>query len=155
MTATNNREGTAPAVPDPGDEFEVWLDKQRHRQDRTGTVARFVIEDLERGCWPDSIGLWSDYQRTDEEQLRAWVHHLIAGHDISSKAVTIFYEVHAEYVEAYRRYLKWYWAEEDRQAKEGCGWLPPYIPGEIETLEDEKRFWQRIREAQGRPTKLD
>lgn len=152
MSVTTNREGAAPAVSHPGD-FEEWLDRQKGRQDRTGAVARFVLEDLERGCWPDSIGLWSEYKRNDEERQQAWVHHLIARHDMPSESVTIFREVHAEYVEAYRRYLEWYRAEEDRQAKEGRGWLPPYIPGEIEALEDGKRFWQRIRKAQGKPTR--
>ncbi len=154
MSSANDGEGAAPAVPDPGD-FEEWLDRQKGREDRTGAVARFVIEDLERGCWPDSISIWNMYQRTDEEQRRAWASHLTCDHAMPRRSIEIFREVHAEYVEVYRRYLEWCRAEEERQAKGNGGWFPPILPGEIEALEATKRFWRRITEAQGRPTKLD
>lgn len=105
MTATKG-EGAAPAVPHPGD-FEEWLDNQRQRQDRTGAVARFVIEDLERGCWPDPTDLFIWYKRTDEEQRQAWVNHLVGKHRMPPRSIEIFCEVHAEYLGACRRWFEW------------------------------------------------
>ncbi|MDP9437210.1 MAG: hypothetical protein M3P49_00440 [Actinomycetota bacterium] len=148
MTTRNDREGAAPTVPHPGD-FEFWLYEQRHRQDRTGAVARFVIEDLEKGCWPDSTHMFIYYKRTDEEQRRAWVNHLLAEHDPVSGAISVFREVHAEYVAAYDRRLEWKWVEEERY---GGAFNCPTMPGAMEAREAEQQFWRRVRDIQqGRP----
>jgi hypothetical protein len=32
--------------------FEEWLVLQKDRDDESGKVARYVLADLERGCWP-------------------------------------------------------------------------------------------------------
>ena len=142
MTATKG-EGAAPAVPHPGD-FEEWLDNQRQRQDRTGAVARFVIEDLERGCWPDPTDLFIWYKRTDEEQRQAWVNHLVGKHRMPPRSIEIFCEVHAEYLGACRRWFEWNQAMNAGQ---------PFDIAHGEDRDASDIFWQRIREAQGKPTK--
>ncbi|MDP9488275.1 MAG: hypothetical protein M3Q49_21245, partial [Actinomycetota bacterium] len=137
------------AAPPPVGEFEFWLYEQRHRQDRTGAVARFVIEDLKRGFWPETTDLFSDYKRNDAEQRQAWVNHLAGRHILAWKSVEIFCEVHAEYVAARDRRWKWQWAEEER-----CGgaFNCPTMPGEMEAREAEQQFWRRVRDIQqGRP----
>ncbi len=147
-TATDRGIGAAP--PPVGD-FEFWLYEQRHRQDRTGAVARFVIEDLKRGFWPETTDLFSDYKRTDEEQQRAWVNHLAGRHILAWESIEIFCEVHAEYVAAYYRRFEWKWAEAERYGGFGS-FNCPTMPGEMEAREAEMQFWRRVRDIQqGRP----
>lgn len=147
MTATDV--GNGPAPPPVGD-FEFWLYGQRHRQDRTGAVARFVLEDLEKGCWPETFDLWCYYKRTEEEQRQAWVNHLAGVHILAWESIEIFCEVHAEYVAAYHRRMDWEMAEDERRG--GIRYGPPAMPGEMEAREAEQQFWRRVRDIQqGKP----
>ncbi len=153
MTATDNGKGAAPAAPPLvlSTQFGFWLDQQRHRQDRTGAVARFVIEDLEKGCWPDSTHMFIYYKRTDEEQRGAWVNHLLAEHDPACGAISVFREVHAEYVAAWESYQGWCAAEWERRGRQSFDLYDSGGPGQAEALKAVTQFWRRITEAQGRP----
>ena len=108
---TENNERTTGAEDRPylrWTDFEGWLAEQTERQDEVGAIARFVIADLERGCWPDSNSIDSKYawwgaDKARERQLRAWRTHLAVPHDQPTKTFLAFEHAHREYVEADER----------------------------------------------------
>lgn len=144
-------ENLVPApVPCPGD-FEVWLDKQQDRQDETGAVARWIIEDLIKGCWPCSITLWVYYQRSHEERWRYWRKHLMRGHRFLA-SMSAFEAASAEYVAIEQSFMEWWIGECRRQEAElrklGVRPFAPILPGFAESVEESKRFWARIEKEQ-------
>lgn len=89
----------------PWGSFEDWLRGQEGREDTLGAVARFVREDVERGCWEevthhDHLGLRDAVIRTGISR------HLALNHNVSGKAVIAFQDAHRKYAEAQGRALR-------------------------------------------------
>ena len=96
--------------------FEEWLQEQTHREDNTGILARFILEDLERGCWPTSLSVDVSYAATREEkererQHRAFRKHLIAFNNPTAEGIFLLERMFREFLE-----------DKDRVWKEWCAW---------------------------------
>lgn len=126
--------------------FEDWLYEQRHRQDDTGAVARFVIEDYEKGCWPDTLFLDTLWVRTDEKLRKEWTRHLILHHNLSGKSIIAFERVHKEYVGIMKRCIEgWGWSDDsDFVCLIQVGKLDPKTKPK-----DNRPYWVRAQEARG------
>lgn len=102
----NGRDDERRNVEDVG-RFEEWLSKQADRDDNTGAVARFIVEDIQRGCWPSSyrapdfVDRWDDAGRVRDKFER----HLVNLHFAESGSIKNFEKVYREYLDARRAYL--------------------------------------------------
>ena len=101
--------------PFPGS-FEGWLQGQVDREGAAGAVARFVLEDRERGCWVDAFG-HDSYMMRKEKMRQGIVRHVILQHNLSGKPRIVLEQLHREYEEARARdteqFCEWM-REEDR-----------------------------------------
>ena len=102
--------------PHPVYEFEVWLAAQTDRQDETGAIARFVIADLEKGCWPttnsiDSGYAWWGNEKAQERQLRAFKTHIVYPHHQPARVMFALERAFKEFVvaeaEATKQEIAW------------------------------------------------
>src|SRR5829696_7822638 len=77
--------------------FEEWLVLQRERDDESGKVARYVLADLERGCWPrrNKVRRSMFYGTKKELQENEW--HLRATHNLSSRSLETFERVFEQF----------------------------------------------------------
>ena len=73
--------------------FEEWLVLQKDRDDESGKVARYVLADLERGCWPrrNKVRWGMFYGAKKELEEDRW--HLLSEHNLSSGALQTFERV--------------------------------------------------------------
>jgi hypothetical protein len=97
-------------------DFEVWLAEQTDREDETGAIARFVIADLEKGCWPttgyiDARYAWWGTEKAQERQLMAFSSHMAHPHNQGTKAMLALERAFKEFVaaedEARKRFMDW------------------------------------------------
>lgn len=102
--------------PMPEPDFESWLAEQQGRQDRTGAMARFIIADLKKGCWPTSNSIdakytWWGPEKQDERQIRAFRSHLACEHNVTHKHYVALDKAFKEYVtardDASKRWIEW------------------------------------------------
>lgn len=102
--------------PMPEPDFESWLAEQQDRQDVTGAIARFIIWDLERGCWPTSNSIdakytWWGTEKAHERQIRAFRSHLACEHNVTYEHYVTLDKAFKEYVtardDASKRWSEW------------------------------------------------
>jgi hypothetical protein len=85
------------AVAAPFACFEDWLTSKEEEQDDFGNVARFVLADIARGCWPHSeLGCPRD-RRTYENLGDESEDHLIRVHAFPRSLTQTFRLVYEEY----------------------------------------------------------
>lgn len=96
-------------LPDPG-RFEEWLAWQDERGDGVGRVARFVLADIERGCWwkagsaPGFMALYYNKAWVGRSK-RYCIEHLQSHHGADARNVAIFSKAWAEYLAARWEYV--------------------------------------------------
>ncbi len=73
--------------------FEEWLSLQTERDDESGKVARCVLADLERGCWPRRKKVRSHMYYGAKMELEEDLWHLRSAHSLSSDALQTFKQV--------------------------------------------------------------
>jgi hypothetical protein len=73
--------------------FEEWLSLQAWRDDESGKVARHVIADLERGCWPRRKKVRSHIYYGAKRELEEDLWHLRSEHNLSSGSLQTFERV--------------------------------------------------------------
>jgi hypothetical protein len=77
--------------------FEDWLTPQEEEQDDLGNVARFVLADIAKGCWPHSeLGSPRD-RRTYKNLGDEFEDHLIRVHAFPRSLTQTFRLVYEEY----------------------------------------------------------
>ena len=80
--------------------FEEWLETHMYREDEVGVVARFVVADVERYCWPGYERVYrqpSSSRRGENPVLVRYVQHLIVSHGVTGRSVEIFERVYEEW----------------------------------------------------------
>ena len=83
--------------------FEEWLEDQVDREALAGAVARFVLEDRERGCWVDAFD-HDYYMMRHEKMRRGVVKHVILKHHWYGKPCVVLEMLHRKFeVESNRR----------------------------------------------------
>jgi hypothetical protein len=85
------------AVAPPFACFEDWLTSQEEEQDDLGNVARFVLADIAKGCWPHSELGCPNYWRTYENLGDKFEDHLIRVHAFPRSLTKTFQQVYEEY----------------------------------------------------------
>jgi hypothetical protein len=73
--------------------FEEWLSLQKDRDDESGKVARYVLADLERGCWPRRKMVRSCLYYGAKKELEEDLWHLRSAHNVSSGSLQTFERV--------------------------------------------------------------
>ena len=73
--------------------FEEWLSLQTERDDESGKIARYVLADLERGCWPRRKKVRSHMYYGAKMELEEDLWHLRSAHSLSSGALQTFERV--------------------------------------------------------------
>jgi len=73
--------------------FEEWLVLQREPDDESGKVARYVLADLERGCWPQRNKVRSHMYYGAKKELEENLWHLRSAHNLSSPPLQTFERV--------------------------------------------------------------
>jgi hypothetical protein len=73
--------------------FEEWLSLQTERDDETGKVARCVLADLGRGCWPRRKKVRSHMYYGAKMELEEDLWHLRSAHNVSSGSLQTFERV--------------------------------------------------------------
>ena len=103
--------------------FEERLKEQVDRQDETGMVARWVLADMERGCWEEVFNY--DYYMMRKEKMReGMVKHLCFPHNVSTEFIFAAERTHKEYCaardRAVREVIDWHrkWREEHGDSSE-------------------------------------
>ena len=84
--------------------FEEWLSLQTERDDESGKVARYVLADLERGCWPrrKKVGSRMFYGAKRELEEDLW--HLRSEHSLSSRSLQTFKQVFERFCQENNEY---------------------------------------------------
>jgi hypothetical protein len=77
--------------------FEGWLFVQEDRMDEASSVARFVLRDIERGCWPRRRRALPYSPATIREELVEFEQHLICVHAFPHSSTQTFRQVYEEY----------------------------------------------------------
>lgn len=77
--------------------FEGWLFVQEDRTDEASSVARFVLRDIERGCWPRRRRALPYSPATIREELVEFERHLIRIHAFPNSSTQTFRQVYEEY----------------------------------------------------------
>lgn len=91
-------------------DFEAWCWHRRNSGGETGEAARFVLNDLGRGCWPETrrLGPFHRTHRGRGAQGREdlFVEHLVAKHGagLDSPLVALVVRAHRLYLEDMRRF---------------------------------------------------
>jgi hypothetical protein len=77
--------------------FEDWLTSHKEEQDDFGNVARFVLADIAKGCWPHSELGCPNSRRTYENLGDEFEDHLIRVHAFPRSLTQTFQQVYEEY----------------------------------------------------------
>jgi hypothetical protein len=93
----------APSFPARYD-FEAWTYHHRHAKGETGDVARFVLSDIQRGCWTETRRLepfhyaHNGYGAIGRENL--FIEHLLTKHGagLDSPLVRMVADAHQQYL---------------------------------------------------------
>lgn len=73
--------------------LEEWLSLQKERDDESGKVAKFVLADLERGCWPRRNKVRSHKFYGAKRELEENRSHLHDPHNFSLTSIRTFEQV--------------------------------------------------------------
>nr|MDP9458402.1 hypothetical protein [Actinomycetota bacterium] len=88
--------------------FEAWLETQAHREDETGALARFVVADVEKYCWPGYGRVYKELstsRRREDWYAPEYVRHLARVHGVEiNHAIDVVGRVHEEWL-TYRSYF--------------------------------------------------
>lgn len=91
-------------TPDPG-LFEEWLAEQADRDDATGRLAKFVLDDIADTCWRHSVTSpgYTDlyYENAWVERVRKYAaEHLMVRHDAGPEHIAVLNAAWEEYLAA-------------------------------------------------------
>lgn len=106
-----------PAPPFPARyDFEAWCWHHRHTSGETGEAARFVLGDMEKGCWKETRKL-EPFHRAHHGQgaigrENLFLMHLLRDHNagLDSPLIRMVAEAHRLYLED----LALFWARTER-----------------------------------------
>lgn len=108
-------------------DFEMWCWLHRDYSVVTGEVARFVLQDIQTGCWPETRRMGgfhrAAYGRGAVGRENIWLQHLATDHHagLDSPILSLVRKAHAAYLSDMATY--WWKAEHE-------------VPGEAPDLAD-------------------